>query len=390
MKILHFSWEYPPVMFGGLGAHVVELTQEQVKQGHQVTVVTQQSDPASPVSEVVHGVDIIRALNAYPDIPFTQKTLDTWVHGFALGSFAAARDQMGDWIPEIVHGHDWVGAEQTQLLARHLQIPQVVTIHATEFGRHQGWLVSRISRTVHAREVRAIAQASRVIVCSEYMKHELVDSLGSDSKKISIVPNGVDSTGAIPSTSPRHSQESFTFGFLGRVEWEKGAHHLIDALSTLNDPRYRVRIIGVGSQLPDLKEKVDRRGLTDQVDFFGYVSSERKQELLRSCNALVIPSSYEPFGIVALEAGLSGVPLVVSRAGGLKDVIPTHEFGYPLESVTGKTIAQSIREIESDPRQASKRAQKLFDRVVTEYDWNSIARRTTDVYRAALEDSTHE
>ena len=95
MKILHFSWEYPPVMFGGLGAHVVELTREQVKQGHQVTVITQQSDPASPVSEVVQGVHVLRANNAYPHIPFSQESLDMWAHSFALGSFATARDSMG-------------------------------------------------------------------------------------------------------------------------------------------------------------------------------------------------------------------------------------------------------------------------------------------------------
>lgn len=385
MKILHFSWEYPPVMFGGLGAHVVELTREQVKQGHQVTVITQQSDPASPVSEVVQGVQVLRANNAYPNIPFAQESLDMWAHGFALGSFAAARDHMGDWIPEIVHGHDWVGAEQTQLLSRHLNIPQVITIHATEFGRHQGWLVTRTSRTVHARELRAIAQASRVIVCSEYMKHELVDSLGSDYRKISVVPNGVDSSESGSFRLPRQSHDPFTIGFLGRVEWEKGAHHVIDALALLNNSRFRVRIVGIGSQLPNLISKVARLGLTDQVDLFGYVSSERKRELLSECNVLVVPSSYEPFGIVALEAGLAGVPLVVSRAGGLRDVIPNQEFGYPLEVVTGETIAQCVKEIDINPQESNMRAQKFFNRVVNVYNWASIANLTTDVYRVAME-----
>lgn len=390
MKILHFSWEYPPVMFGGLGAHVVELTREQVRQGNQVTVITQQSDPASPESEVVQGVRVLRVNNCYPQLPLTQESLDVWARGFALASFAAARDHLGDWVPDIVHGHDWVGAEQTQLLSHHLHIPQVITIHATEFGRHQGWLVSRISRTVHARELRAISQATRVIVCSKYMKHELVDSLGADHRKISVVPNGVDSSDSGSYIPPKPSRDLFTIGFLGRVEWEKGVHHVIDALALLHGCGFRLRIIGTGSQLPHLMGKIARRGLTDQVDLFGYVSSERKRELLSECNVLVVPSSYEPFGIVALEAGLAGVPLVVSRAGGLTDVIPTREFGYPLEQVTGESIAQCILEIANDPQESTRRAQNLFDRVVNVYNWASIAGLTAHVYRVAMEVNDHE
>jgi glycosyltransferase involved in cell wall biosynthesis len=104
----------------------------------------------------------------------------------------------------------------------------------------------------------------------------------------------------------------------------------------------------------------------------------------------VVPSSYEPFGIVALEAGLAGVPLVVSRAGGLSDVIPNQEFGYPLEVVTGETIAQCITEIDQDPQESKVRAQKFFYRVVNVYNWASIANLTTDVYRVAMEVEGHE
>ncbi len=373
-------------MYGGLGAHVVELTREQVKQGHEVSVVTQQSNPASPVHEVVQGVQVFRARSAYPHAAFSQNSLDDWAHGFALGSFALARDHLGSAVPNIVHGHDWVGAEQANLFSRYHDIPQVITIHATEFGRHQGWLVSRTSRIVHSRELRALAQADQIIVCSDYMKHELINSLGGDRRKISVVPNGIEPPKNGPVFPESRDNESFTIGFLGRVEWEKGAHHVIDALAILNSPRYRVSIIGVGSQLGELQRKVHRRGLDEYVDFFGYVSPERKQELLAQCNALVVPSSYEPFGIVALESGISGVPLVVSQSGGLKDIVPSHEFGYPLVHVSGQNIALSISEIDSDPHQAGIRARKLYDRVCKVYNWASISQMTTNVYHEALKE----
>ena len=389
MKILHFSWEYPPVMFGGLGAHVVELTREQVRQGNEVVVVTQQSDPPSPVRELIDGVMIVRADNYYPEISFAQETLGSWVNGFALGSFRIAREFVRNWIPDLVHGHDWVGAQQAQLLSGYLNIPQVITIHATEFGRHQGWISSQISHVVHARELKAIQQANQIIVCSTYMKNELVNSLFADPNKISVVPNGIDLEGIEPIVSDyrdvsAEDRRVFTIGFLGRVEWEKGAHHVIDALKVLSHTRYRVKIIGVGSQLSDLKEKVRRNGLGDQVDFLGYVSTDRKRALLAECNAIVVPSTYEPFGIVALEAGAVGVPLIVSQVGGLRDVAPSLEYAYLLEQITGEAIADSVREIESDPRDASVRARNFANRVKDIYNWTSVAHETAIVYQLAV------
>jgi glycogen synthase len=377
-------------MYGGLGVHVVELTREQASEGHEVVVVTQQSDPVSPIDEVIHGVRVLRASNYFPHVAFTPKSIDTWAHGFALGSFACARDNLGGWIPDVIHGHDWVGAEQANLLSHQWGIPLVVTIHATEFGRHQGWFVTPQSRTIHSREMRSIAQADQVIVCSDFMKQELINALGADTRKISVIPNGIVAPKGEPVIADSRPQGSFTIGFLGRVEWEKGAHHVIDALSALHNPRYRVSIIGIGSQLDDLRKKVHRRGLDDSVDFFGYVSIERKRELLGQCNALVVPSSYEPFGIVALEAGISGIPLVVAESGGLKDIVPSAEFGYPLRHVSGQSIAQSISDIDSDPQEAATRAHKLFERVRDVYNWKSISQMTTHVYREALRESAHD
>jgi glycogen synthase len=392
MRILHFSWEYPPIMYGGLGAHVLALTREQAKQGHDVVVVTQGliDSEASRANEVVDGVRVIRAGNAYPDAKFEEKSLDRWSYGFALGSARAASSELKSWFPEIIHGHDWVGAEQSRLVSETSGSPIVITIHATEMGRHQGWLTSRISRIVNAREIQAIRQADQIIVCSDYMKRELETSLLARHSRISIIPNGVNIADfQIPNAHNeamnKVEDSDFIIGFLGRTEWEKGAHHVIDSLKFLSETKFKVRIVGDGSQIDALRQKVERNGFQDRVKFYGKVSAAEKQRLLGGCDVLVIPSSYEPFGIVALEAGAARVPVIAARVGGLHEILPDSRFGFPLETVDGSEIAKRIREISLQPEAALEASERFFDRIRDTYTWTAIAEATESLYRRVIE-----
>ena len=397
MKILHFSWEYPPVMYGGLGAHVLALTREQARQGHDVVVVTQHPDPTKKSSscELMEGVRVIRAVNAYPNLSLEENTLDRWSYGFALGSFNAARHALPNWIPDIIHGHDWVAAEQAHLFANASGAPNVITVHATEFGRHQGWLTSRISRIVNARELQAIQRSDRVIVCSEFMKNELETSLFIQPSRISVIPNGVDLADFVIN-EPADAEgitgpdPDFIIGFLGRVEWEKGAHHVIDSLKFLPETRFKVKIIGDGGQLAGLREKVKRNGFQERVKFHGKVSAEEKIRLLAACDVLVIPSSYEPFGIVALEAGAAAIPIIAAGVGGLREIIPDSRFGFLLERTDGSQIAKKIRGIEREPIAAAQSSRELFDRINQTYTWPAIARATVWLYQQVVGVSPHD
>lgn len=373
-------------MFGGLGEHVVELTREQVRLGHEVVVITQQSEPAVSDDEIIEGVRVIRVDNAYPSVPFVPHRLDEWAHGFALASIAAAERLARDWMPDIAHAHDWLGSTQAHIFGERHLVPLVVTFHATEFGRHQGWLASRISRVIYSREIAASRHASRIIVCSSFMQGELVHGLGADVSKIRIVANGVSR--ASIGTARRISQSDsrgtpFVIGFLGRLEWEKGAHHVIDSLKYLPSGEFRVEIIGSGSQLQSLQEKVDRNNLHDKVQFHGFVTAQEKQELLNNFDILVVPSSYEPFGIVALEGAARGIPLIIARTGGLVDIVPDDSFGYPLSEINGSEIAHQVQHIVATPHDAEERAGRLLDRLQAEFTWEAIAQSTDLVYSEA-------
>ena len=377
MRLLHFSWEYPPVMYGGLGAHVLALTQAQARHGHDVTVITQAPAGETGSSEECKGVRVIRVANHHPDAQLVQENFDYWVHGFALASQNAC-ESLED-VPEIVHGHDWIAASQLAVAAKKFAVPSVLTVHATEFGRHNGWLTSRLSQMVFGNERRAINTADSVIVCSNYMMNEVRNGYGVEPTFLNVVPNAVASSSQVLRREEIISPK-IVVGYIGRLEWEKGVHHLIDALGSLNNSRIHLEIVGTGSQLLDLKEKVSRKGLSDQISFLGYVDDNDRPGILQSWTLAVIPSSYEPFGIVALELAQVGIPIIAAQVGGLADIISSPNFGYPIPEVSGDTIAREIDLILSNPEQAGERATRLRERVAIEFTWERVVDLTDLIY----------
>jgi glycosyltransferase involved in cell wall biosynthesis len=132
--------------------------------------------------------------------------------------------------------------------------------------------------------------------------------------------------------------------------------------------------------LLDLKEKVSRKGLSDQISFLGYVDDNDRPGILQSWTLAVIPSSYEPFGIVALELAQVGIPIIAAQVGGLADIISSPKFGYPIPEVSGDTIAREIELILSNPEQAGERATRLRERVAIEFTWERVVDLTDLIY----------
>ena len=364
-------------MYGGLGAHVLALTQAQARRGHEVTVITQaeQGDVGSHINS--NGVEVIRVANHYPDAQMVHEKFANWVHGFALASQTAC--ELMSTKPEIVHGHDWIAASQLIVAAKRFSVPSVLTVHATEFGRHNGWLTSRLSQMVYANERRAAQSANSVIVCSQYMTHEIRSGYGVEPRNLNVIANAVSPLVSVPQRTINNS-ENIVVGFIGRLEWEKGVHHIIDAMELINDARVKLEIVGSGSQLANLEEKVQRKRLGDRVSFLGHIEDHDRVDVVQSWNLAVIPSSYEPFGIVALELGQVGVPIIASQVGGLCDIISSSEFGYLIGEISGGSIAREIESIVSNQTLASERADRLRSRIETEFTWETVVDLTDSVY----------
>lgn len=386
MRILHCSWEYPPVIYGGLGRHVHALAESQARQGHDVVVLTQFAPEGAP-DEIVNGVRIIRVPPDAPIVPLDEEHLLTWVASFesalTRGAIALARH----WCADVIHGHDWMVAHTASAARDLMQAPLVMTMHATEAGRHQGWLPSDLSRTIHGIEWWATYQAQRVVVCSEHMRWEVDQLFATPRTKTIVIPNGVDldawrvSRHAIARVRAEYGRPLLVY--TGRLEWEKGVHTMIDALGELRHESWSAVIAGRGSKEQDVRADVRRRRLSRRIRFAGWLPEDQVRQLVAAADCVVVPSIYEPFGIVALEAAAAGAPLVVAASGGLTEVVQDRVTGRTFRPGDARSLSAAIQDTIDHPRIARRRAHELHARVAMDFGWPRIAEQTIAAYHQA-------
>lgn len=374
MRILHLTWEYPPLIYGGIAPHVQQLAGAQAAAGHRVTVVTQ-AHPEAPADAVIDGVRVVRAAPHPPALPFSGETLLTWV---ASRNTAMAAGLVGLPAPDVVHAHDWVTSYAAAVAAQGRRWPLVATFHSTELGRHQGHLPSPLSRSVHEMEGWLAGLASALITCSTSMAEEVEAQFGV---RPAVIRNGVD---AAAWAVQRRPDPAPLLVFAGRLEWEKGTFDLIDAMPALRRriPGVRLVMAGHGVQESALRDRVRARRLGRAVQFVGHATHAELSALFARAHAVVVPSRYEPFGIVALEAAAAGAPLVLARTGGLADI---GQDGAAAAMFAPGDVPGLVDAVESAlTAAAGTRAAVAREALATSFSWPGIAASTVEVYRTAI------
>ncbi|GAB3842405.1 glycosyltransferase family 4 protein [Micromonospora andamanensis] len=322
-RILMLSWEYPPVLVGGLGRHVHALSVALAAAGHQVTVVTRHADGA-PLEEYVDGVRVVRAAEDPVTFPLATGSLLAWTMAFNHTLTRAALRAAATGGYDVIHAHDWLVAHTAMTLRDHLDLPLVTTIHATEAGRHQGWLPEEMNRTIHGVEHWLGGESNRVIVCSGYMRDEVTGLFGVPTGRVDVVPNGVEphrwrvSAAAVAKARARFAGDGPLVTFAGRLVYEKGVQHLIAGLPRLRErhPGLRAVIVGDGPYRGELEAHVHRLGLAGTVSLPGFLGGTDLPAVMAASDCFAVPSIYEPFGMVALEGAAAGAPLAVAETGG--------------------------------------------------------------------------
>ena len=396
MRVLVVSWEYPPVLVGGLGRHVHALATGLVAAGHEVVVLTRRAAGTDAVShptgdEVVDGVRVLAVAEDPPHLTFEQDLVG-WTLAMGHAMLRAALTGLAGWRPDVVHAHDWLVAHPAIALADALAVPLVATLHATEAGRHTGWLSTPLNRQVHSCEWWLANRADTVITCSAAMRAEVAELFDLDRAAIPVLHNGIAprrwrvSATAVAAARAAHAPagEPLLVHF-GRLEHQKGGQDLIAALPRIrrHRPGARLLIAGTGSAADQLVAAAREHRVLRSVRFLGYVPDGELAALLAAADAVVLPSRYEPFGIVALEAAAAGAALVTSTAGGLGEVVRDGETGvtFPPGDVAG--LAAAVGRVLDDPDAARRRARAARDRLTTDFDWARIAAATAQVYAAA-------
>jgi len=388
LSVMMLTWEFPPRVIGGISPHVFFLSKSLAKNGVKVYVVTCDF-PGAQAREVIDGVEVYRVdsyKNPAPDFA-------TWVYLMNLNmqrEAAAIVNKLGNKI-DIFHAHDWLVATAGIGLKHVFRKPLFVTMHSTEIGRRDG-LHTDTEKMIHETEAWLTYEAWKVICCSDYMVSHVKWAFGLPADKLVMIRNGVNIK---VYDEIEKNLESFRAKFalpeekivlyVGRIVYEKGIHVLINAVpKVLEKVNAKFIIVGSGYMKEQLLNIVRSMGLEHKVLFMGFVEDETLLRLQKCTDISIVPSLFEPFGIVALEAMAAKSPVVVSDTGGLSEIVDHNATGFKAYPNNPDSLAWGITKILLDENYKKYIRENAYRKVQEKYGWEKIAQQTKQIYKAVL------
>ena len=410
MKIAHLSWEFPPVIYGGLGTYINEITHNQAKFGNEITVFSLNPNNSLKTYEKLNGVDVYRPrtldLTSTFNL-FANYELRSWGENFKFFSDVISYNTMSASQLvnllvrrekkefDIIVAHDWLGILGGMIIKKELGTPLMFHIHSTEIGRSLG----RGSHAIKDIEFEGGQNADCVITVSNSMKDEL-EKLGYPSDKIKVCWNGVDPFKYDPKKVSEEEKkqlrkrygisdnENILF-FIGRLVTVKGVRNLIKAMPFIlkEFPNTKLIVLGIGDLEWQLKDLTNRLSIQDNVIFRTEFIDEKERIIhYAASDCVVLPSSYEPFGIVCTESMSMAKPTVVGAKGtsGFREqIIPNGEkqCGIHINPNDSYDIAWGVKEILRLEDKGKWMGKNARERVLEIFNWESVAKRTLDIYK---------
>ena len=410
MRLAVLVYEYPPKIVGGLGTYAAEITRKFVLLENDVSVFTMNDDEgALPTRELWRGIEIHRPLHidvsdSLPDV--IAEDVRKWGRGIQFFSkilvynYLSASKIINELVKkegfkyDVLVAHDWLSVISGVTAKRELGLPLVFHVHSTEKGRTLG----NGSEVVSSIEHRGGQMADLVITVSNAMKDELVE-LGFPKEKIRVCYNGVDpekySFNQVSEAKRKEIRASYGLKddeqmvlFIGRLVWVKGVDKLIMAMPHVlhKVPNAKLVIVGLGDMQEHLKSMVKGLKLEDSVKFrFEFVPEEERIAHYAACDIAVFPSLYEPFGIVALEAMSMEKPVVVGASGisGMREIVIADgpaQCGYHINPSDPVDIAWGVVSCLQNQNRKHELGKNGRKRVLAEFTWDSIAKKTLKIY----------
>jgi glycogen(starch) synthase len=409
LRIAYFVWEFLPRIIGGLGTYASEITREFVKKGHDVSLFTL-NDAELKTREIMSGIEVHRPIlldmsEVFPDMVLDDIRrwgtvgLEFFSNVFLYNILSASKfiNQLvvkEEHIFDIIVAHDWLSSIAAIISKKRLNLPFVFHIHSTEQGRSLG----NGSKTIIELERKAFSKAETVITVSNAMKEELV-SHGYPEEKIRVVWNGVDPLRYDPSkvslTKIRAIRSQYgvedeekMIMCIARLTSVKGVDKLILAMSHVvrKHPKAKLVLIGLGGMENHLISLTESTGLKENVKFnFSFLREDERIAHYAAADIVVVPSLYEPFGIVALEAMAMEKPVVVGARGisGLREIVISYgseQNGFHVNAYDPADIAWGINSILEEPEKIRYLGIKGRQRVLKEFTWEKAAEKTLKIY----------
>lgn len=389
MKVLLFSWEYPPHIDGGLGQHVKELTPALLEADPNLVLHIITPTFAGETTREAAGRLVVHRVQV--SAPSEQRYFEDvkWAN-VSLGQ-AALEVVEAEGGFDLMHVHDWPVSFASFVVQDAYALPLLSTIHATERGRYRGELHGDLSRAIDWAERQLVERSQAVITCSDAMKNEVTLYFGVPGDRVVVIPNGVDASRfdalrAMDLTEFRaqyaRPDEKIIF-HVARLVYEKGADLLVEAAPRVLNrvPEAKFVIAGRGPLLDTLRRRVHEMSLGDKVLLSGFVSDDDRDRLYVAADVCVFPSRYEPFGIVALESMAAGTPVVVSDVGGLGSVVESGRTGFTAYPENIDSLADAIVRVLHDTVTSARLAEQALEVVQERMTWPVIAHQTVASYQ---------
>lgn len=375
---------------GGMNVYIQELSHQLAGLGHQVDIITRRSDEGPTITEISKNLRLVQ-IEVGPKEPIEKELAISYVPAFAdqLIRFAKQEFQSPGDSYDVVHSHYWQGAQAGMLLAQDLKVPHVVMFHTLGEAKNR----ARASESEPERRIKTermqANKADAIVVASIHERGLLQRYYGVPEEKVSVIPCGVDIEHFTPLNAKDCRRElglqpdKPVILWIGRLEELKGVDILIGAAAEIEEKDFVVLIVGGGADAdrlrPELKAEVKNAGLEEVVFFKDAVSREKLPLYYGAADAVVIPSYYESFGLVAVEAMASGRPVIASRVGGLVSIVTDGVDGYLIPWRCPEPFAEKIEvlmrnsELRENFGKAARRSVEIFA-------WEHIGKRVEELY----------
>lgn len=385
---------------GGMNLYVRELARHLARQGRIVDIYTRRTDPFSPeVTVDVPGVNVI-AIDAGPPAAVPKHSLFDLTGEFADSMISYMTRHGLDY--DVLHAHYWLSGCVAARLKQELGIPFVQMFHTTAFHKNAVSAVAHREPELRERiEARIINLADALIAGNPDERDDLERRRSSHDGMVCMVPLGVDMDRFVPGdmAQARRDMDLPADGvlglFVGRIDPIKGIDVLIEAFSRTaqgwGTASASPKLVLVGGELDnhgrpvgDLAEvEADARrlGFADDIVFLGARPQEDLATLYQAVDFVVIPSRYESFGLVAVEAMASGTPVIASRAGGLPYSVRDGVAGLLVCPGNAVSLTDAILELSrNEERRAALAGRARAE--AARFSWDTVATAMTGVYRS--------
>ncbi|MBI1854643.1 MAG: glycosyltransferase [Chloroflexi bacterium] len=388
---------------GGMNVYVRDLTRELGRMGIHVDVFTRSQDEHVPhvLHDLGYGNRVVHVA-AGPEVPVAKRELANYIPEFVEGIKAFAAEKGIHY--DLIHSHYWLSGLAAESLKQAWNVPVVHMFHTL------GEMKNRIARTEAERESpqriegeqRVLKIADRIIVATLAEHSQLRFLYKAAGRKLTVIPPGVDTSHfySIPSDEAKQfiglKPEDRMVLFVGRIEALKGVDTLIRAMSCLKvkDARRPVHLAIIGGE-PDaspremsmemarLQKLCDELCLDQMVVFLGKRGQDTLPYYYSAAEVLVMPSLYESFGMVALEAMACGTPVIASEVGGLGFLVQDGETGFTVPDGEPDKLCEKLSLLLGDPHLRETMGRRAAEYALS-YDWEKIAAQIVDVYESLV------